>query len=90
MYICLDVDYTNKGLEIKDFNLEMINDLARNQPYQETMFLVYKCYCSYYDHEEFNGDRLEEIDYFNLLDRYYRYRITFEDDKIFILEIYYM
>ena len=59
----------------------MINDLARNHPYQKTMFLVYKYYRSYVD--EFQGDLLKEIDYFELLDRYYRYGITFEDDQIY-------
>ena len=47
-------NYTKKGLKIKDFDLKMINDLARNHPYQTTMFLVYKYYCSYAD--EFEGD----------------------------------
>ena len=41
------------------------------------MFLVYKYYCCYVD--EIQGDLLYEIDYFELLDRYYRYGITFED-----------
>ena len=62
--------------EIKNFDLKLINDLARNHPYQKTMFLVYKYYCSYDD--EVEGDRLNEIDYFKLLDRYYRYGITFD------------
>ena len=33
--------------KLKPYDSKMINDLARNHPYQETMFLVYKCYCSY-------------------------------------------
>ena len=40
------------------------------------MFLVYKYYCSYAD--EISGDILDEIDYFELLDNYYRYGITFQ------------
>lgn len=65
-------DYFNgKGLKIKDFNPKMINDLARNHPYQQAMFGVYKYYCSYVDGME--GDLLKEIDYFKMLDRYYRY-----------------
>ena len=63
--------------EIKHFDLKLINNLARNHPYQEIMFLVYKYYCSYVD--EFEGDILYEIGYFELLDRYYRYGITFQD-----------
>ena len=63
--------------EIKPFDLKKINDISRNHPYQKIMFWVYKYYCSYVD--EFEGDILYEIDYFKLLDRYYRYGITFED-----------
>ena len=74
-------NYTKKGLKIKDFDLKMINDLARNHPYQTTMFLVYKYYCSYAD--EFEGDIWREVDYFELLDRYYRYGITFEDGQLY-------
>ena len=45
------------------------------------MFLVYKYYSSYDDEDE--GDILYEIDYFKLLDSYYRYGIVFEDDEIY-------
>ena len=62
--------------ELKPFDLKMKNDLARNYPYQRIMFLVYKYYGSYED--EIEGDILFEIDYFKLLDRYYRYGITFD------------
>ena len=80
--ICgFDGDYANKGLEIKNFDPKMINYLARNHPYQETMFLIYEYYCSYVT--EFEGDILNEIDYFELLDRYYRYGITFEDYQLY-------
>ena len=67
--------------EPKPYDLKMINDLTRNHPYQKIMFLVYKYYCSYVD--EFPGDILHEIDYFKLLDRYYRYGITFEDFDLY-------
>ena len=67
--------------EIKNFDLKLINDLARNHPFQKTMFWIYKYYDSYVDESE--GDILYEIDYFNLLDRYYRYGITFEDKDLF-------
>ena len=62
--------------KLKPYDLKMINDLARNHPYQETMFLVYKYYCSYVD--EFPGDILNEVDYFEILDNYYRDGITFQ------------
>ena len=45
------------------------------------MFWVYKYYASYVD--ELEGDILYEIDYFELLDRYYRYGITFEDGDLY-------
>ena len=67
--------------EFKAFDLKLINNLARNHPYQKTMFWVYKYYASYDD--ELEGDILYEIDYFELLDRYYRYGITFEDSNLY-------
>ena len=74
--------------KIKPFDLRLINSLARNHPYQETMFLVYKYYCSYVD--GFEGDILDEIDYFNLLDRYHKYGITFEDNDLYPEKILYV
>ena len=67
--------------ELKPFDLKLINNLARNHPFQITMFWVYKNYCSYVD--EYEGDILYENDYFELLDRYYRYEITFEDNTLY-------
>ena len=71
----------NSNWEIKPFDLKLINDLARNHPYQKTMFWVYKYYASY--DNEFEGDILNDTDYFKLLDRYYRYGITFEDGDLY-------
>ena len=67
--------------EFKPFDLKLINNLSRNHPYQKIMFFVYKDYASYDD--EIEGDILNEINYCELLDRYYRYGITFEDKSIF-------
>ena len=67
--------------EFKKFDLKLSNNLERNHPYQKTMFWVYKYYASYVD--EVEGDILYEIDYFQLLDRYYRYGITFEDSDLY-------
>ena len=64
----------------------MKNDLSRNYPYQRIMFLVYEYYGSYVD--EIEGDILDEIDYFKLLDRYYRYGITFEDRDLYPEEFF--
>ena len=78
----------NSDWELKTFDLKLINNLARNHPYQKTMFWVYKYYDSYVDGSE--GDILYEIDYFKLLDRYYRYGITFEDGDLSPKKKYYM
>ena len=72
--------------EPKPFDLKMKNDLSRNYPYQRIMFLVYEYYGSYVD--EIEGDILDEIDYFKLLDRYYRYGITFEDRDLYPEEFF--
>lgn len=38
--ICgFDGDYTDKDLKIRNFDLKMVNNLARNHPCQKTMFL---------------------------------------------------
>ena len=63
--------------EIKPFDLKLINNLAQSHPYQKFMFIVSKYYMSY--HDEYPGDVLDEIDYFELFDRYYRYGIIFDD-----------
>ena len=67
--------------ELEPFDLKKINDISRNHPYQQTMFLVCNYYCSYDD--EVEGDILYEIDYFKLLDRYYRYGITFDNGDLY-------
>ena len=79
-------EFNPSNWEIKPFDLKMKNDLARNHPYQRTMFLVYKYYASYDD--EVEGEILYEIDYFQLLDRYYRYGITFEDSDLYPEEFF--
>ena len=84
MIICcpeMDKLIINSNWELKPFDLKLINNLLRNHPYQKIMYWVYKYYYSYDD--GFEGDILDEIDYFNLLDRYYRYGITFEDDDLY-------
>ena len=71
----------NSDWEIKPFDLKLINNLKRNYPYQKIIFYVYDYYASYVD--EVEGDILDEIDYFKLLDRYYRYGITFQDHDLY-------
>lgn len=64
--------------EIKPFDLKLINDIKRNHPFQKIMTWVFEFYNFYND--ELEDDILYEIDYFKLLDRYYRYGISFEDN----------
>ena len=64
--------------KFKPFDLKLINNLARNHPYQKIMFLVYKYYCSYVD--RIPGDILNGVAYFEILDNYYRYGITFQKE----------
>ena len=83
---CAELDEFNpSNWELKPFDLKMKNDLARNHPYQRTMYWVYKYYTSY---DEVEGDILYEIDYFQILDRYYRYGITFEDSDLYPEEFF--
>ena len=83
---CTELDEFNpSNWELKPFDLKMKNDLARNHPYQRTMYWVYKYYTSY---DEVEGDILYEIDYFQILDRYYRYGITFEDSDLYPEEFF--
>lgn len=90
MLHCAEMDklIVPSNWEAKSFDLKKINDISRNHPYQQTMFLVYKYYCSYVD--EFEGDILDEIDYFELLDRYYRYGITFENGDLYPEKVLYV
>ena len=74
--------------KLKPYDLKMINDLARNHPYQKIMFIVIKYYMSYRD--EYPDDVLDAIDYFKLLDRYYRYGITFDQYDLYPEDVLYL
>ena len=76
--------------EIESYDLNLINDISRIHPYQYAIFVVYKYYSSYYDEEEELGDVLHEIDYFMLLDRYYKYGITFDKYQLYPGNIIYI
>ena len=71
----------NSDWEIKPFDLKLINNLRRNYPYQKIIYYVNDYYNSY--DGEVEGDILDEIDYFKLLDRYYKFGITFQDHNLF-------
>ena len=65
----------NSHWEIKPFDLKLINTLRRNYPYQKIIYYL-NDYYNFYDDDEYEGDLIDEIDYFKLLDRYYRFGIT--------------
>ena len=77
-----------------DFKFELFDlknkILFRNHPYQHLIFILYKyCYGDFIpdpeNDEEYDDDDYDELfkKHFKLLDRYYRYGITFEDDEIY-------
>ena len=69
--------------KLKPFDLKLINTLARNHPFQNTVFMLWKYSPDFIDNEIYDDDKYFEEDYFLLLDRYYRYGITFEDSDIY-------
>lgn len=75
--------------ELKPFDLKKSNDISNNHPYQQTMFITYKCYPNYQtggDDEDgldyygtgLENDVVEDLNYFEILDNFYRYGITFQ------------
>ena len=81
-------------MELKPFDLKLINNISRNHPFQKTMFITYKYYDNYQtggddeDGVDYYGTGLEndvvkDVNYFKILDNFYRYGITFEDDEIY-------
>ena len=65
------------------FDLKKINTLARNHPFQHLVFILYKYCCDFLENEEYDNDSIFDKEYFILLDRYYKYGITFEDDNVY-------
>ena len=69
--------------KFKLFDLKKINTLARNHPFQHLVFMLIKYSGDFLENEEYDNDPYLDEDYFILLDRYYRYGITFEDSNIY-------
>ena len=69
--------------KFKLFDLKKINTLARNHPFQHLVFILYKYCGDFLTNEEYDNDYILDEFYFILLDRYYRYGITFEDDNVY-------
>ena len=77
--------------ELEPFDLKLINNLSRNHPFQKTMFITYKYYPNYQmggddeDGVDYYGTGLENdvvkaVNYFKLLNDFYRYGITFQKE----------
>ena len=80
--------------KLKPFDLELINDLSGNHPFQKIMYITYKYYPNYqtggededdvdYYSTGLENDVVKDVNYFKILDIFYRYGITFEEDEIF-------
>ena len=72
-----------RNFKFKLFDLKKINTLARNHPFQHLVFILYKYCYDFLTNEEYDNDYILDEYYFILLDRYYRYGITFEDDNVY-------
>ena len=84
--------------ELEPFDLKLTNILSRNHPFQKTMFITYKYYDNYQtggDNEDgvdyygtgLENDVVKDVEYFKILDNFYRYGITFEDDEIYPVNV---
>ena len=64
------------------FDLKKINTLHNNHPFQHLVFILQKYCCDFLENEKYDNDEIYE-EYFNLLDRYYKYGITFDDGDVY-------
>ena len=69
--------------ELNDFDLKLINTIQRKHPFQKSMFILYKYCCELLYNEKYDNDEYFKSTYFDLLDKYYRYGICFENDQVF-------
>ena len=86
MIICspeMDKFILPPDFKLKPFDLKLINTLALNHPFQNTVLMLWKYSPDFTENEIYDDDEYFEKDYFFLLDRYYRYGITFEDEEIY-------
>ena len=69
--------------KFKLFDLKKINTLARNHPFQHLVFMLNKYSGDFLENEEYDNDPYLDEDYFILLDRYYKFGITFENSDVY-------
>ena len=68
--------------ELNPFDLKLIDTISRKHPFQYTIFIINKYSGDFLYNDEYDNDEYFRTDYFDLLDKYYRYGISFEDDQI--------
>ena len=73
--------------KFKLFDLKKINTLARNHPFQHLVFMLIKYSGDFLEIEEYDDDPYLDEDYFILLDRYYKFGITFENSDVYYKKI---
>ena len=71
------------AFKFKLFDLKKINTLARNHPFQHLVFMLIKYSGDFLENEEYDNDLYLDEDYFILLDRYYKFGITFENSDVY-------
>lgn len=88
-------DLKDLNLKLKPFDLKLISNLEINHPFQKIMLIIYNYYQNYQtggDDEdgvendwivELNNDVLKDVDYFKILDNFYRDGIGFDNENIF-------
>ena len=69
--------------ELNPFDLKLIDTISRKHPFQHTIFILNKYSGDFLYNDEYDNDEYFKTDYFDLLDKYYRYGISFEDDQIY-------
>ena len=69
--------------KFKHFDLKLINTLARNHPFQHLVYKLVKYSGDFLENEEYDNDPYLDEDYFILLDRYYKFGITFENSNVY-------
>ena len=69
--------------ELNPFDLKLIDTISRKHPFQHTIFILNKYSGDFLYNDDYDNDEYFKTDYFDLLDKYYRYGISFEDDQIY-------
>lgn len=72
------------NFELKPFDLNLINNLLINHPFQKAMSLTVDYFDSYRtQNDNIDYELVTEFDYFDSLDNFYSYGITFLKSDIY-------